>query len=257
MQSSLESPDELLDEELLEDELELEDELDEKLLDEELLEEELDEELELEDELEEKLLDEELELEEELLEEELELLNELDEELLDEELLEEKLDEELELLNELDEKLLEEELLELAEEPEEELFNGKNVGITHDERVIDNNNDSKPINFFICFSPLYCVHFYYNILCMFFQAFLRNRKKATAVTQLCDSRLYVLPIFYIHAVKRVSIIKNPKLNAENTAKYRPPFLGLCFTYSRKVIRLANEAINVPTPPIFTPKSKCL
>ena len=222
MQSSLESPDELLDEELLD--------------------EELDEELELEDELDEKLLD-----------EELELLNELDEKLLEEELLEE----ELELLNELDEELLKEELLELAEEPEEELFNGKNVGITHDERVIDNNNDSKPINFFICFSPLYCVHFYYNILCMFFQAFLRNRKKATAVTQLCDSRLYVLPIFYIHAVKRVSIIKNPKLNAENTAKYRPPFFGLCFTYSRKVIRLANEAINVPTPPIFTPKSKCL
>ena len=46
--------------------------------------------------------------------------------------------------------------------------------------------------------------------------------------------------------------KKAKLNAEKSSKYFPPFPGLCFVYSRKVIKLANEEMSVPTPPIFTP-----
>jgi hypothetical protein len=98
----------------------------------------------------------------ELLEEELAFTDELDEELLDEELLDEELDEELELEDELDEKLLDEEL-ELLNELDEELLDEELVNnetvMEHDERVIDNNNDSKPINFFICFPPYV---FYYD-----------------------------------------------------------------------------------------------
>ena len=53
-----------------------------------------------------------------------------------------------------------------------------------------------------------------------------------------------------HAPSRIN--KNAKLNAEKSKIYffAPPWS--CFVYSRKVIRLAREEINVPTPPMLTP-----
>ena len=54
-----------------------------------------------------------------------------------------------------------------------------------------------------------------------------------------------------------NIIKNIKLSAVNIIMYCLLFPGLWRLYSLKVIRLAREAISVPTPPIFTPISKSL
>ena len=51
---------------------------------------------------------------------------------------------------------------------------------------------------------------------------------------------------------KVKIVRKAKLNAENIPIYEKTFLGLYFTYSRSVIRLASDDIRVPTPPIFTP-----
>ena len=62
----------------------------------------------------------------------------------------------------------------------------------------------------------------------------------------------MIPHIIANAVK---MIKNPKLNAENNAIYLPALLGLCAVYSRKVIRLARDAMSVPVPPMFTPKSR--
>ena len=51
--------------------------------------------------------------------------------------------------------------------------------------------------------------------------------------------------------------RNVKLNAEKTAIYflAPP--GTALQYCLNVIRLASDAIRVPVPPIFTPRSKFL
>ena len=46
-------------------------------------------------------------------------------------------------------------------------------------------------------------------------------------------------------------------NEENFAIYSAVFPGALFAYSRKVIRLASDAISVPTPPTFTPTSRSL
>ena len=58
-----------------------------------------------------------------------------------------------------------------------------------------------------------------------------------------------------NCANRARMIKNEKLNAEKIAMYFPAFVGLCAVYSRKVIKLARDAIRVPVPPIFTPKSR--
>jgi len=48
---------------------------------------------------------------------------------------------------------------------------------------------------------------------------------------------------------------NPKLIAVNIRMYFFVFSGLCFLYSEKVIKLAKEAIKVPSPPIFIAGSR--
>lgn len=53
------------------------------------------------------------------------------------------------------------------------------------------------------------------------------------------------------------INKNEKFIIENSPTYLSVPFGSLFTYSLSVIRLAREDINVPTPPIFTPRSKSL
>lgn len=59
----------------------------------------------------------------------------------------------------------------------------------------------------------------------------------------------------LHSITR--IIKNEKLIKENSPRYFNFLFGLCLIYSLKVIRLASEAISVPTPPILTPNNKSL
>ena len=58
-------------------------------------------------------------------------------------------------------------------------------------------------------------------------------------------------ISIIEAVRMPSIVK---LKSEKRRIYLPLLPGLCLTYSRKVIRLASEAMSVPAPPILTPTS---
>ena len=53
----------------------------------------------------------------------------------------------------------------------------------------------------------------------------------------------------------VKMPRNAKLNAENKRTYFPVFPFVFEVYSRKVIKLASEAMSVPAPPIFTPTSK--
>ena len=48
------------------------------------------------------------------------------------------------------------------------------------------------------------------------------------------------------------IPKKPKLNKENKPIYFRVLPLLCLVYSLKVIKLANEAMSVPAPPILTP-----
>ena len=82
----------------------------------------------------------------------------------------------------------------------------------------------------------------------------KNRFTLSSVLEVSD--ILLLP--YKRLISNwnpVKINKNAKLNAENKAIYLPVFPGLCFPYSRKVIRLAREEISVPTPPIFTPNNK--
>ena len=52
----------------------------------------------------------------------------------------------------------------------------------------------------------------------------------------------------------VKTAKNAKLIILNQSKYFPAFPFAFAVYSRKVIKLASEDINVPTPPILTPTS---
>ena len=47
----------------------------------------------------------------------------------------------------------------------------------------------------------------------------------------------------------------PKLIAVNMRIYFLVFSGLCFLYSEKVIKLAREAIKVPSPPMLTAGSR--
>ena len=62
--------------------------------------------------------------------------------------------------------------------------------------------------------------------------------------------------FYVNiiiaSIEKVRINTKPKLKIEKSPIYRQDFPGLCFIYSRKVIKLAREAINVPAPPMLTP-----
>lgn len=51
--------------------------------------------------------------------------------------------------------------------------------------------------------------------------------------------------------------KKPKLNIENSAMYFFVFPGQTELYCLNVIRLAREAISVPTPPILTPSRRFL
>lgn len=51
-----------------------------------------------------------------------------------------------------------------------------------------------------------------------------------------------------------SIARRPKLTAENSSRKRPVCPVTCFVYSRKVMRLANDATSVPAPPMLTPMS---
>ena len=51
------------------------------------------------------------------------------------------------------------------------------------------------------------------------------------------------------------MIRNAKLNAENSKIYFFAPSRSCEVYSRKVIRLASEEMSVPTPPTLTPRSR--
>ena len=65
--------------------------------------------------------------------------------------------------------------------------------------------------------------------------------------------IFTKPSDYINRRENESIIaRNEKLKREKIKRYLPPLPGLCCVYSLKVIRLANEEIIVPHPPIFTP-----
>ena len=64
-------------------------------------------------------------------------------------------------------------------------------------------------------------------------------------------------IYIIAAINAVRIPRNAKLKTENFTIYAVLLPGLCFTYSRKVIRLASDAISVPAPPMFTPTRSSL
>ena len=54
---------------------------------------------------------------------------------------------------------------------------------------------------------------------------------------------------------KIRTIRKIKLISENLATYEKVLPGFRLVYSRNVIRLASEAISVPVPPIFTPRSK--
>ena len=62
-------------------------------------------------------------------------------------------------------------------------------------------------------------------------------------------------IIFINIIAPVKTITKPKFTAENRPMYCIVTPGLCFMYSLNVIRLANEAISVPAPPMFTPSNK--
>lgn len=53
----------------------------------------------------------------------------------------------------------------------------------------------------------------------------------------------------------VRTIRKLKLNAEKDAIYRPVLPGLRVLYCLSVIRLASDAISVPTPPMLTPSKR--
>ena len=101
---------------------------------------------------------------------------------------------------------------------------------------------------------------FFPVLAMQATEFSAQNKFESYIKRVSQTKIVIpfyccIQISFSKNIKPVSTTRNAKLKSENFAMYFPALPGLCFMYSRKVIRLARDAINVPTPPMFTPTSK--